>query len=161
MREKDKRLTDLQSKLLADERFLSHREMHELCRLQQSEIERLTATLAACRKYADARLTDDPDDGLALVVDEVVKQWDISGVVFDEELEAKIEQLQRKLSDMTADRDSESRWAETYLAKLLQCQKLLREATSNPERVTEGGVRCWEVLVSDEWMDEARKMGGE
>jgi len=73
----------------------------------------------------------------------------------------QIERLDRELSDMTADRDSESRWAETYLAKLLQCQKLLREATSNPERVTEGGVRCWEVLVSDEWMDEARKMGGE
>jgi len=35
------RLTDLQSKLSADERFLDHRDLHELCRLQQAEIERL------------------------------------------------------------------------------------------------------------------------
>jgi len=59
------------------------------------------------------------------------------------------------------DRDSESRWAGAYLAKLLRCQKLLRDVTSNPERVTEGGVRCWEILLSDEWMDEAESMGGD
>jgi hypothetical protein len=35
------RLTDLQSRLSADERFLDHRDLHELCRLQQAEIERL------------------------------------------------------------------------------------------------------------------------
>ena len=73
----------------------------------------------------------------------------------------QIERLKRELSDMAADCDNESRWAGAYLEKLLRCQKLLREATSNPERVTEGEVRCWEVLLTDEWMDEARKMGGE
>jgi hypothetical protein len=36
------RLTDLQSKRNADERFLSHRETHELLRLQEQEIERLS-----------------------------------------------------------------------------------------------------------------------
>jgi hypothetical protein len=35
------RLTDLQSKLSADERFLDHRDLHELCRLQQAVIERM------------------------------------------------------------------------------------------------------------------------
>jgi hypothetical protein len=35
------RLTELQSKRNADERFLSHRETHELLRLQEREIERL------------------------------------------------------------------------------------------------------------------------
>jgi len=35
-------------------------------------VERLREALAACRKYADARLTDDPNDGLALVIEKVV-----------------------------------------------------------------------------------------
>ena len=35
------------------------------------EIERLRDALAACRKYADARLTDDPNDGLALVIEKI------------------------------------------------------------------------------------------
>ena len=36
------RLTELQSKRDADERFLTHRETHELLRLQEAAIERLT-----------------------------------------------------------------------------------------------------------------------
>ena len=35
-------------------------------------VERLRAALEACRKYAAARLTDDPNDGLALVIEKVV-----------------------------------------------------------------------------------------
>ena len=37
----DNLLRDLSDKLSADERFLSYKEIHQLCRLQQAEIERL------------------------------------------------------------------------------------------------------------------------
>ena len=41
MTKDQKLLRDLSDKLQADERFLTHREIHQLCRLQQAEIERL------------------------------------------------------------------------------------------------------------------------
>ena len=37
-----------------------------------ARIEVLEAAMLACRKYADATLTDDPNDGLALVIEKIV-----------------------------------------------------------------------------------------
>ena len=45
-------LRDLSDKLQADERFLTHREMHQLCRLQQAEIERLRTERNEAREAA-------------------------------------------------------------------------------------------------------------
>ena len=47
------------------------------------------------------------------------------------------------------------------IAQWDECRRLLREACQDPERVEVGGVRCWEIVVTDEWFEEAKQAGGE
>lgn len=49
---------------------------------------------------------------------------------------------------------------ERLRGELDECRRLPREAVRDPERVEIDGVRCREVVVTDEWMHAAQASGG-
>lgn len=64
-------------------------------------------------------------------------------------------------SDLRLIADSQAAEIERLQSELDECRRLLREVCRDPERVEVDGVRCWEIITADEWMQAARAAGGE
>ena len=64
------------------------------------------------------------------------------------------------LEEIVEDLMEQQREIERLRGELDECRRLLREVCRDPERVEVDGVRCWEVVVTDEWMHAAQASGG-
>jgi len=144
-----------------------------IARQQTAEIERLTRENE--QLYDDVRSLEDCRDRLSelgeycgcdhvMSPDERMLQVQHIREAFDERddkierLTCRAENAESVINSINGLRDKAY---EEIKRERDECRRLLREASRDPVRVTEGGVRCWEVLLTDEWVEAARAAGGE